>query len=165
MLYMHVSNHSFRFLSRSSRVRFNSFIRFSISISVSMCAFDFLFCFYFCWSFVFFHFRRMYAFLLAYIKAIWIRSAFFYLLFMLQSTLSALHYFSFLPALLVCLHTWFVYFFYCYIWNLVHFTLQCRAMMWFTHSVASIFFLSPPKSFFVYYHSIANVMYTWVVNE
>lgn len=34
-------------------------------------------------------------------------------------------------------------FFYCYIWNLVHFTLQCRAVKRFTHPVASSFFRHP----------------------
>lgn len=63
-----------------------------------------VFYFYFCFdvSIFFLHgvllLVKLHSFWHTYIEAIWIRSAFFYLLFMLQSTLSALQYFSFLPA-------------------------------------------------------------------
>lgn len=90
------------------------------------------------------------------IKAIWIRSAFFYLLFVLQSTLSALHYFSFLPALLVCVY-YLVYFF-----LLLYLEFWCASLFNAALHSFSSFFFPPSKSFFVCYHSIVNVTYTCV---
>lgn len=173
---------SFRFLSRSGRVRFNSLIRFSIpiSVSVSMCAFEFVvvvvvvvvdagvvvFLLKFCLHPFSSHASD--AFLLAYKNPYGfdLPLSIFFSCFNLRYQ----HYiiFPFCQHTLGVPCTWFMPFFLLlYLeFGALHSSSMPRYEAIHSFSGSFFFVFSPPKSFFqVYYHSIVNVMYTWVVSS